>query len=594
MYGFYNRLMVIDATQRSYEIRDISDELLRDTLGGRGLGTHLLLELNPPQVSPLAPANNLIITIGPTTGTAIWGSCRYAVFTKSPQTGLYSESYSGGKAAESISAAGFDAVAIHGASDQPIWLEITPRGVEFHDASSLWGMDCYQTEDAVKGWIKENRPDAGRPAAMVIGPAGENLVSYAVIENEYWRSAGRTGTGAVLGSKRIKAIAFWGDCKKEVAHPKLVREFASSLAIRGKEDVGAQVFKTQGTPMMVDVMNQHDAFPSRYWQEGTVEHKERINAQALHQRCQVTPHACLKCFIACGRMTTVQRGRHAGLRLEGPEYETIYAFGGLCEVDSIEEIVYLNDVCDRLGIDTISGGNMVALTIEAVRQGKVSHDINYGDVDKIASLLHDIAYLDGLGAVLAKGVKTAAEAMDMAEQAIHVKGLEPAGYDPRVFKGMGLAYGTAPRGACHMRSTFYKPELMGTIDADQIEGKAEIFVKWEDRLCFFDTLIICRFYRDLLQWPELGQVVKAVTGLELSINQMQILAKKVTDNTRRFNVREGLTASDDRLPRHFASHALPQNGKTISRKQMDQLLQDYYRVRGWDQEGKPPESSEPS
>ncbi len=587
MYGFYNKMMKVDAGRRSFEVRELPDDLLSQTLGGRGLGTHLLLELNPPGVDPLGPGNNLIITTGPATGTAVWGSCRHAVFTKSPQTGLYSESYSGGKAAESISATGLDAIAIDGASEHPIWLEITPDEVVFHDASQLWGLDTYQTEDAVKKWIKENRPRANRPAALVIGPAGENLVSYAVIENEYWRSAGRTGSGAVMGSKRIKAIAFWGDRKREVADPALLKEFVSGLARRGKDDPGAHVFKTQGTPVMVDVLNNAQAFPSRYWQKGTVEHNTEINSAALHSRCEVTPHACLKCFLACGRMTTVKQGRHAGMKMEGPEYETIYAFGGLCEVDSIEEIIYLNDVCDRLGMDTISGGNMAAMTIEAVRQGKVSYDIDYGEADKIAGLLRDIAYVNGVGAVLAKGVKYASPELGMADQAVHVKGLEPAGYDPRVLRGMGLAYATAPRGACHLRATFYKADLANIIQPDQVEGVAEVFVEWEDRLGFFDNLVLCRFYRDLVQWKELGQILKAVIGLDLNTEQMRAISAEVTNNTRRFNLREGLTMADDRLPKRFTSQALPESQKVLDQAEMRRMLAEYYRARGWDSQGRP-------
>lgn len=586
MHGFFNKMLKVDVGRRAYDIVELSDELLSRTMGGRGLGTHLLLELNPPKVDPLSPDNNLILTTGPLTGTAIWGSCRHGVFTKSPQTGMYSEAYSGGKAAESISATGFDAIAMVGASDTPLWLEISPDGVVFHDADELWGADSFATEDAVKDWIKDNRPEAKRPAALVIGPAGESLVSFAVIENEYWRSAGRTGAGAVMGSKRIKAIAFWGDRKREVANPAMVKEFVASLAAKGKQDPGVKAFKANGTPVMVDVISGVGAFPSRYWQQGKVEHQSQINATALHERCEVTPHACLKCFIACGRMATVKDGVHKGLQMEGPEYETIYAFGGLCGVKDIEDIVYLNDICDRLGMDTISGGNMAAMTIEAARQGKVDYDVDYGQVDKIAGLLADIANCNGLGGVLAKGVKTASQEMGMADQAIHVKGLEPAGYDPRVFKGMGLAYGTAPRGACHMRATFYKPELAGMIDSDQIEGKANLFVEWEDRLCFFDVLILCRFYRDLVQWPELGQMVQAVTGLELSTDQLKAIAREVTDNTRRFNLREGLTMNDDRLPKRFAEQALPDSGKTISREQMEQMLRDYYKARNWDQEGR--------
>jgi aldehyde:ferredoxin oxidoreductase len=407
-----------------------------------------------------------------------------------------------------------------------------------------------------------------------------------VIENEYWRSAGRTGLGAVMGAKRIKAIAFWGDRKREPAHPELVKAFVKEQAAKAKDDAAVNAYKTMGTPMMVDIMSRAGSFPSRYWHEGGVKHLDKINASALHQRCEVTPHACRKCFIACGRMSTVKAGRHAGLRIEGPEYETIYAFGGLCEVDSIEEIAYLNDICDRLGMDTISAGNLAALAIEAARQGKTDYDIGYGEVDKIAALLEATAAREGLGDSLAQGVRKASADLGMSDQAIHVKGLEPAGYDPRILKGMGLAYGTSPRGACHLRATFYKPELAGMVDSDQIKGKAAVFVEWEDRLTFFDTLILCRFYRDIYQWEELQRIVKGVTGLDLSIEEMQGIAKEVLDDTRRFNLREGLTRDDDRLPKRFVTEALPETGGRISAEDMETMLGEYYQARGWDPEGR--------
>jgi aldehyde:ferredoxin oxidoreductase len=587
MQGFFNQLLDIDLNTKSDQVVPLSDEVLAETLGGKGLAIKLLLAQNPPGVDPLSPENRLIFATGPLTGTPIWGACRHGVFTKSPQTGFFSESYSGGTAAEPMAASGFDAVVIKGAAEGPIWIEISPDGVVYHPADELWGMDTFATEDWVKDWIKGNRPNAKRPAVVVIGPAGENGVSFAVIENDYWRSAGRTGVGAVMGSKKIKAIAFWGSQKKDLADNKDAKAFVKELATQAKDDAGVKAYNTMGTPMMVDVMSHVGSFPSRYWHEGTVEHRESINAAALHERCEVRPHACLKCFIACGRLATVKEGRHKGLRIEGPEYETIFSFGGICEVDSIEEIAYLNDVCDRLGMDTISGGNLVGLAIEAYRQGKSDYAIEYGDVDRMVELLEDIAAKRGLGAILAKGIKTAAPELDMADQAIHVKGLEPAGYDPRVLKGMGLAYGTSPRGACHMRATFYKPELAGIVESDQIEGKAEVFVEWEDRLTFFDTLVLCRFYRDLYQWEQLGRMVKAVTGLDLSADDMRAVARKATDEIRRFNLQEGLTPADDKLPKRFHTEVLPETGKVIKEEDMDLMLKEYYQVRGWDEEGRP-------
>jgi len=586
MKGFYGRILRINVANKDYEVELITDSLLEKYLGGKGLATYLLLKENPAGVQPLDPENILILTTGPVTGTSIWGSCRYGIYTKSPQTGFYSESYSGGTVAEYMAKTGYDAIIIQGASHGPVWLDISETGVRFNNAQDLWGLDTYQTEDRVRDLLAEDYPDHPKAGVIVIGPAGENGVSFSVVENNYWRSAGRTGAGAVMGSKRIKAIAFWGSRKKEVADDKLVTEFARQIAKRGKNDAGANAYKTMGTTMLVKITNEAGGFPTRYWQKGSYENWEKISADALHERCTVKPHACLRCFMACGRLSTVKQGRHTGLQIEGPEYETIYAFGGLCEIDSIEEIMYLNDICDRLGVDTISAGNLVAFTIEAARQGRTQLKIDYGDVDAMASLLEDMAHRRGTGEILSRGIKKASQEWGMEDQAIHVKGLEPAGYDPRVLKGMGLAYGTSDRGACHLRATFYKPELSGMIDPDQIQGKAAIFTEWEDRLTLFDTLILCRFYRDLYQWEELAAIIEGTTGLKLTKDDMRSIASSITDNTRRFNIREGLDLEDDRLPPRFHNEAL-ESGKVITREQMRQMLEEYYQARGWDNMGIP-------
>ncbi|UCF84625.1 MAG: aldehyde ferredoxin oxidoreductase family protein [Desulfobacteraceae bacterium] len=589
MKGFFNRILSINVSDQSYHVDPIDDSILEKCLGGKGLSTYLLLKHNPPGVDPLGPENRLILATGPVSGTSIWGSCRYGIYTKSPQTGFYSESYSGGTVADYIARTGFDAVMIHGAAKSPVWLEIYEEGARFHSAQDLWGLDTYQTEDRVKQLVAEENPDQPRSGVMVIGPAGENGVTFSVVENDYWRSAGRTGTGAVMGSKHIKAIAFLGSREKEVANEKVVSEFAKKLAKQGKDDAGVNAYKTMGTPMLVKIVNQAGAFPTRYWQKGSYENWEKISADALNERCEVKPHACLKCFMACGKLSIVKAGRHAGLRLEGPEYETIYSFGGLCEIDSIEEIMYLNDICDRLGIDTISAGNLVAFTIEASRQGKIDYKIDYGQTDKIAQLLRDIAHRRGIGDTLAKGIKSVAKDWDMEGQAIHVKGMEPPGYDPRVLKGMGLAYGVSDRGACHLRATFYKPELSGIVDPDQIQGKAAIFGEWEDRLTVFDALILCRFYRDLYQWEELVTIIEGTMGLKLTKDDIRSIASSITDNTRRFNIREGLTSKDDHLPRRFHTEALKESGKVITQEEMETLLKEYSQARGWDKEGIPPD-----
>jgi aldehyde:ferredoxin oxidoreductase len=586
MKGFYGRILKIDLDKKKFNIETVSDDIYDRYLGGKGLVSYLLYELNPPNVDPLAPENCLIFATGPVSGSSIWGSCRYGVFTKSPQTGFFSESYSGGKVPEAIDATGYDAIVIQGRCTFPTVMGIYPEEVDFYDAGNIWGMETYPAEDTVHERFGQSDAGYKRKGVVVIGPAGERLVRFALIENDYWRSAGRTGVGAVMGSKRLKAILFQGDRKRVKFDEKTVRDFSKNLAAEAKDSPAANAYKTLGTPMMVKLVNMAGAFPTRYWSEGVCEHWEKISADTLNEKCEVKPHACLKCFMACGRMTTVLQGRHKGLKIEGPEYETIYAFGGLCMIDSIEEIAYLNDICDRLGIDTITAGNLCAFAIEAAKRRRIDYPIDYGEVDAIAELLHKIASREDIGEILSQGIRQAARKWDLEDIAVHVKGLEPPGYDPRVLKGMGLGYATSDRGACHLRATFYKPELSGMIPPEQIEDKAELFVEFEDRLTIFDTLILCRFYRDFYLWQNLEQMIHAVTGLKVKEKELKAKAKAVADLIRRFNLREGLKPEDDRLPKVFHQE-LKNSAQTLTINELELMLKDYYRLHGWDESGRP-------
>jgi aldehyde:ferredoxin oxidoreductase len=586
MDGFYRRILKIDLTHQQFDIEPVADAVLAELLGGKGLATKLLFDLNPAGVDPMDPENRLIFATGPVTASNIWGSSRYGVYTKSPQTACYAESYSGGKVPEAIDATGFDAIVMSGRCASPTLVAVFPDRVAFHPAGDLWGMETYDAEDAVLKRFTMSDAGFKRPGAVVIGPAAEKGVRFSVIKNDRWRSAGRTGVGTVLGAKQVKAVLFQGNRKRPLHDEVTVRRLAKELAAEAKENPGVKAYKSMGTSQMVKIMNAANAFPTGYWEKGTCDHWEKIGADALHARCEVRPNACAKCLMACGRMTTIQKGRHAGLTIEGPEYETIYAFGGLCMVDSIEEIAYLNDICDRLGMDTITAGNLCAFAMEAVRQGKIDAAIAPGDADTIAVLLNQIARKEGIGAILAEGIRPAAETWGLEDVAVHVKGMEPAGYDPRSLKGMGLAYATSDRGACHLRATFYKPELAGMIDRDQIEGKAEMFIDFEDRLTIFDTLILCRFYRDLYPWESLVEIINAVTGLDVDKAALSAKAAAVSTLVRRFNLREGLTAEDDTLPPKL-HHRLADSGNTITEDQLRKMREDYYRLRGWDEAGIP-------
>ncbi len=586
MFGYYNRTLTINLTDKSVTIEPVSDDVLAECFGGKGLATRLLLERNKAGVDPLSPENHLIFATGSFCGGRMWGASRYGVFTKSPLTGFYAESYSGGKVPEAIDSAGFDAIILTGKSERPTVLTITPEGAEFHDAGDLWGTDSIKAEEVALDRFSTDVENYRKPGAVTIGPAGEEMVKFALIANDKWRCAGRTGAGAVMGSKLVKAIVFQGDRKRQYADPDGVAEFAREFGSKNSQGPGAKAYKAMGTTMMVSLMNNVGAFPAKYWSQGSCEHWEQISGEKFHEDHDVKPHSCAKCFMACGRMATIKKGRHEGLKLEGPEYETIYSFGGLCMVDDMAEIVHLNDICDRLGMDTITAGNLCGLAIEAKLRGKIDFDIEYGNVDQIATLLKMISDREGIGEILANGIIPASEAWGLEDIAIHVKGMEPAGYDPRALKGMGLTFGTSPRGACHLRTTFYKPELSGIIPPEQTEDKAKLLIEYEDRLNIFDTLVLCRFYRDMYTWEELVPALRAVTGQPSSLADLQKVARTILNMTRAFNLQEGLTAEDDRLPKRIHKESLP-SGKSLTADEMELMLSDYYRLREWDANGVP-------
>jgi aldehyde:ferredoxin oxidoreductase len=579
--GFFKSCLLIDVGTRSWEQLVLDGGELHATLGGRGLGLSLLERYTQGIPDALSPENPVVLALGPTADSRIPGSSRWVVVTRSPQTGFLAHSYSGGRLSTPMSRTGHDAFVIRGVSKEPLWLDITPAGVRFRPAQDLWGLDTHQTERALLKHI------GSRVGAMVIGPAAENLVRFANISNDKWRQAGRTGAGAVLGAKRVKGIAFRGDMARPHAEPDRIQAYWKTMVSLCKDNPAVERYRQQGTPMMVAVMNNAQAFPSRYWHQGVLEGWEQISAEYLLSHMKVSPKACEQCFMACGKLSQVLEGPRKDLVVEGPEYETLFAFGGLCMIRNLDEILYLNDLCDRLGVDTISTGNLVAFAMEASELGRFPQNIRYGDAAAAEALITDMAYRRGAGAVLADGIVPAAKSLGLEDLAIHVKGMEPAGYDPRVLKGMALAYGISDRGACHLRTTFYKAELAGMIAKETVTDKAALLLDFEDRATLFDSLILCRFYRDLYTWDQLAGIVAMTTGLQLSQGELQALARGITDRARWFNIGRGLTKDHDALPPRFHDEPVPPANAVVSRDEYETLRSDYYRLRGWNEEGVP-------
>jgi len=574
-------LLRIDLTTHTVTEETIAPELIRSYIGGKGLGTHYLLDEVGPEVEPLSPANKLIFVTGPINGTTMFGGNRYGVHYLSPLTGGYGECTSGGNVAPQFARTGYKVVIVEGAADEPVYLEVSQDGGAVHAAGDLWGLDTYQAEERL---VARHRETAPKAQACVIGPAGENLVRFACVENNKWHSLGRGGVGAVFGSKNLKGVVFHGDKPVEPARPDEFKALVRDMAARGKDDAGVAAYRRGGTVNMVRLLNGVNSFPSRYWRTGHLDDIEPLTTEAMRERYLVKNEVCPPCLMQCVKHNRVPDGPHEGLEIDGPEYETIYVFGGLCQIVDFGEVMYLNDICDRLGVDTMTGGNLCALAIEASRRGLIDLQLDFGDAEGVAAFLESMCRRDTkLGDLFAEGVLAVEKELGLEGVAVHVKGMEPAGYDPRSLKGMGLAFVATSRGACHLRATFYKAELAGFIDPKITEGKAAMYVDWEDRLCIMDTLIYCRFYRDMVPWPYITAVVNAAIGTDFTEDDLHAVARRIITETHRFNELRGFTARDqERLPRWITERATDdEQALTVTQDEMDGMLTDYYALRGW-------------
>lgn len=570
-------LLRIDLTTRTSREETVPPELIKELIGAKGLGTHYLCEEVGPEVEPLSPEAKLIFAIGPMAGTTMLGSNRYGLFFVSPLTGAYCECYSGGNLTPQFAKTGYKVVIVEGKADGHVYLEISEEGVAFHSADDLWGLDAYESEDKIV-----ERTDHKRAQACVIGQAGERLVRFACVNNNKGHQLGRGGPGAVFGSKNLKGMVWHGEKKVEVARPDAYKAVVRDLLERTKGDPGVAAYQRGGTLNMVRIMNGVNAFPTRYWRKGTLENFERITVETMLAEHGTRNELCPPCVMKCVKRNFVFKGRHKGLEIEGPEYETAYVFGGLCEIKDFSEIMWLNDICDRLGVDSITAGNLCALAIEASQRGLIDEKMDFGDPDCVGDFLTKMCLREGIGDIWADGVLRVEKEYGLEGAAVHVKGMEPAGYDPRVMKGMGLGFATATRGACHLRATMYKPELSGVIDPQAIEGKAAIYCDWEDRLTIMDTLLYCRFYRDLVQWPYITAVVNAAVGADYSEDDMHRIANRIVTMSHDFNAARGIGRESERLPEWVSDKPMEDEGAlTFPQAEMEYMLADYYRIRGW-------------
>ncbi|GAB4307653.1 MAG: aldehyde ferredoxin oxidoreductase [Promethearchaeota archaeon] len=584
------QLLRVDLTGGDVSVEEIPEDLLRRFVGGKGLGTYYLLKEVPPRADPLGPENELVFVAGPVTATKYPTGNRYGIIYKSPLTGTFAESYSGGGAVQLMRAAGYFVVLVEGAAERPTCLHIHENGATFRDATPLWGKDTIQTYEYYEA---HKRRDVD---VLCIGPAGENLVRIANVQNNLHHSAGRCGPGAVMGAKKLKALIFTGSRRPSLdsspAFQEVVREVRRRLKdkpeVYGKEGL----YPRYGTPSIVDWANELGCFPTRYFTACWSEHHEEFNAEAIRRRILKKRTACWNCPFGCGKRVVVDEGEFQ-CSVEGPEYETIYAFAGLCDVRDVAAVAWLNEYCDRAGIDTISAGSLCGLAIEANRRGRlpVKLELDYNQPKQVFRFLDDLVHRRGIGDAFADGTKAAAERFGLQDLAMHVKGLDFAGYDPRAFRGFTLSYGVSPEGPTHLRSVFHGVER-NLPNRLSYEGKVEPMIAEEDRMALIDSLVVCKFIRGVLDWDLIVRTYNAVFGTTATVEDLRGIANEVVTMARRFNAREGFSRKDDYMPpRAYEEPVKSRSGvvHVLDRDAYDRMLDEYYERRGWSKDGVPRE-----
>ncbi len=572
-------LIRISLTDGTIKRETVPKELYSNYLGGRGLGVKLLYDNLTPGIDPLSPENWLIFAVGPVTATSVPTAGRFVVVTKSPQTGTIFDSHAGGYFGAQLGKAGISLIIFEGRSPKPVYLWINDDHIEIRDASKVWGKDTYETTDLL---LEETDTKA---QVACIGPGGENLVKVAAIMTDKHRAAGRGGVGAVMGSKNLKAIVVRGTGTPYVSDPEGLSEAVKrARRLIKKNPVTSKALPTYGTPVLVNVANEYGMLPTQNFQKGTFNDAEGVSGEKLLERLLVKTYNCHGCPIGCGRITEVD-----GVEAGGPEYETIWAFGPQCGINDLDWIAAVNHQCNLMGIDTISVGSTIGCAMELVQQGKLDAFLKFGSTEGIIDLVKDIAHAKGLGAELGEGSKILASRYGAPELAMQVKGLELPAYDPRAVQGHALGYVTSNRGGCHLRSYLIGPEIMGSpvlIDRDKIEGKASLVILYQDLSAAMDTFIVCRFTNFAWTVDDYADMVSAVTGFAIDGKALLKIGERIWNLERLFNNREGFSAKDDQLPPRF-SQPLPEGGSRNRIARIDEMLPEYYSLRGWDSEGRP-------
>ena len=594
--GYAGRILYIDLTTGKTETKPLKEDLARKYIGGIGLGMRLLLDHSKPGVDALSPENPLILTTGPLSGTmAPTAGNGHAFVSKSPESGGVAEAKSHGFFGGELKRAGYDAVIIKGRAEKPVYVWIDDDAVQLMDAQHLWGKSPIETEDTIREELKDYYI---RVAS--IGPAGEKLVRIACILNDRTRAAGRTGLGAVMGSKNLKAIAVRGTRDVNVAKQKEFQEFVKMMHERMKGPA-TRKYRTLGTPENVLVLNALGALPTRNFTEATFEGADRVSGEYLNERYVAKIIGCLSCAMRCEHVVVVPEGPYKGTTTR-MEYETLWALGPNCGIDRLDAIIKAMEQCNYYGMDGISAGVIVSFAMDCYEHGILTKkdtdgiDLRFGNHEAMLEMLKRIGTRQGLGDILAEGAKRAAEKIGKGAEkyAVHIKGVEMTGYDIRGLKTAALGYAVSFRGADHNRHGAYDPDVKGKVDRFKAEkGRGKLVREVEDLYTIIDSLIVCKFSRGTYYegFKDLANYYTLVTGIEVTPEELTITGERINNIGRLFNIREGLTRKDDHLPWKVMNVPIPDEGVAkgshVTQKDLDILLDDYYEVRGWTKEGVP-------
>ncbi|MEA3374891.1 MAG: aldehyde ferredoxin oxidoreductase family protein [Chloroflexota bacterium] len=590
MNGYLGKLLYVDLTRGELRDEALDPGLARDYVGGSGLAARLVYDLVDRETDPLAPENPLILMTGPLVGTAMPSAGRCSICGLSPLTGIWGESNTGGFVGPEMRFAGYDGMVITGRADGPVWLSVVDGEPELRDGADLWGLDAYATQDAAREALREPRA-----RVACIGPAGENGVLMAAVMNDHGRAAGRTGMGAVMGAKHLKAIALRGTGSVPLADPRAFDEVVQEILQDQDEDVAAMGLRMAGTAGYVDMGLMYGDMPIRYFQQGEWEGASELSGVRMAEEYQRGIAACYRCPIACGRRT---RAPQFGVdEVDGPEYETVAAFGSLAMVDDLEGVIYAGHLCNVYGLDTISTGCTIALACEMFERGVLTAEdtggvrIRYGDVETVHRLIEMVAHGEGFGTMLGEGSAALAERFGVPELAATVNGLEVPMHDPRAFSGMAVTYALSPRGACHMQGDMYGVDTgqgpaveLGIVPGDRFEdseGKGRVAARQHVWRSLYNAWTLCQFQNPGVE--RLARALNAVTGWGLDLGGWMTSGRRIVALKRMLNMRRGLEPVDDRLP-DLLLEPLEEGGTEGKVPDVETLLAGAYAELGWDAE----------